>query len=131
MDDPAVHLQQTIGSGCVTHAEVIGPDGSVHASTGRPLTTGHEAGRLARLFETPTDAVAEGITVGGLKYVAAEANHHLLHGKRGGDGVVAVRNLPFIVVGLYGQGRRPADAVLSLEKLADLLAADTRRPAPP
>ena len=51
--------------------EFLRMDGTVRASVGRPLTTVQEGRRLAGLFEAPADAIAEGITVGGVHYTAA------------------------------------------------------------
>lgn len=98
-------------------------DGSARCSTGAFLTTVQEGRRLVQLFEAPADAIATGITVGGRTYTAAEANHRLLHGRHADTGVVAVKRPPFVVVGLYTEGRRPADAVLALDQLATLLAS--------
>ncbi|MGW5847520.1 profilin [Streptomyces sp. NPDC055254] len=123
MDETTLSLRQVLDSGCVAAAEILRLDGSVRAATGAFLTTVREGRQLAKLFEAPKDAVASGMTVGGVRYVAAEADGRLLHGKRGGGGVVAVKNPPFIVVGLYREGHRPADAVLAVANLADRLAA--------
>ncbi|MFD3543932.1 profilin [Streptomyces sp. NPDC058662] len=133
MDETTHYLREVLGGGRVATAEILRLDGSVRAATGPFLTTVREGRQLAGLFESPGDAVAAGITVGGVTYVAAEADGHLLHGKRGAAGVVAVKNPPFIVVGLYGEGHRPADAVLAVGNLADRLAAGlgTAPPSPP
>ncbi|MFJ6793158.1 profilin [Streptomyces sp. NPDC091268] len=124
MDRATAELRRAIdASGCVAQAEVLRMDGTVRCSTGGFLTSVQEGRRLARLFENPADAVAAGITVGGVAYTAAEANGHLLHGRHADTGVVAVRRPPFIVVGLYPRGRQPSDAVLVLDELAALLAS--------
>ncbi|MGW6690017.1 profilin [Streptomyces sp. NPDC054961] len=131
MEESRLYLQEAMDSGTVVRAEILHEDGSVWASAGRPLTTEQEGGRLAGLFDAPADAVGTGITVGGVTYVAAEADRRLLHGRHGGAGVVAVRNPPYVVVGLYREGHRPEDAVLTLGNLADVLAGRSRQgPAP-
>ncbi|WP_329112159.1 profilin [Streptomyces sp. NBC_01353] len=126
-----MYLQEVLGSGCVAQAEVLRMDGTVRTSTGPWLTTVQEGRRLASLFEAPADTIAAGITVGGRTYVAAQADRRLLHGKRGTAGVVAVRHPPFIVVALYGEEHRPADAVLAIGNLADLLASRAEHPDSP
>lgn len=126
-----MYLQRVLGSGCVAQAEVLRMDGTVRTSTGPLLTTVQEGRRLVRLFEAPADTIAAGITVGGCTYVAAQADRRLLHGKRGSAGVVVVRNPPFIVVALYEEGHRPADAVLAVGNLADLLASRAGGPDSP
>ncbi|MET9463753.1 profilin [Streptomyces sp. NPDC006544] len=131
MDESRLYLQEAMDSGTVVRAEILHEDGSVWASAGRPLTTEEEGGRLVGLFEAPADAIGTGITVGEVTYVAAEADRRLLHGRHGSAGVVAVRNPPYVVVGLYEEGRRPEDAVLTLGNLADRLADRSRQtPAP-
>ncbi|MFC9293834.1 profilin family protein [Streptomyces sp. NPDC057010] len=121
--DEAADLKQMLTAVGLADIEVLRMDGSLRAATGRPLTTVAEGRRLVSQFQAPTDTIAEGITVGGLTYVAAEADRRLLHGRRGGHGgVVAVNSPPYIVVARYDEGHRPADAVLSVANLADLLA---------
>nr|WSX53742.1 hypothetical protein OG409_35365 [Streptomyces sp. NBC_00974] len=131
MEESRLYLQEAMDSGTVVRAEILHEDGSVWASAGRPLTTEQEGGQLVGLFEAPADAIGTGITVGGVTYVPAETDRRLLHGKQGGAGVVAVRNPPYVVVGLYEEGHRPADAVLTMGNLADMLAGRSRQmPAP-
>lgn len=131
VDRSSKYLHQVLASGSVAEAEILRLDGTVRTSTGPWLTTVQEGRRLASLFQAPADTIAAGITVGGHTYVAAQADRRLLHGKRGGAGVVAVRNPPFIVVALYREEHRPSDAVLAVGNLADLLAAHAERPTPP
>ncbi|MFD3700388.1 profilin family protein [Streptomyces sp. NPDC058646] len=128
MDEPTLYLQEAIDSGTVTRAEILHEDGSLVASVGQPLTTARERRLLAGLFNAPADAITTGIAVGGLVYTAAEADRRLLHGRHGNTGVVAAKNPPYITVGLYSEGHRPADAVLTLGNLADLLAGRPPRP---
>lgn len=123
MDEAATALRRALESSCLAQAEILRMDGSVRASTGRFLTTVREGRRLVKLFEAPADALSEGITVGGLTYVAAQANRNLLHGKQADCGVIAVKRPPFVVVGLYEAGRAPADAVVAVDQLATLLAS--------
>ncbi|MFD3807720.1 profilin family protein [Streptomyces sp. NPDC058611] len=139
MDELTLYLQEALDSGTVSRAEVLHLDGSVRAIAGRPLTALPEGRRLAELFDAPADAIAAGITVDAVRYTAAQADRRLLHGKHGGAGVVAVKHPPYIVVAAYEEGRRPADAVLTVGNLADLLASrcgtsdppDTDSPVPP
>ncbi|MGG8410131.1 profilin [Streptomyces sp. 12297] len=121
--DGAAELRRGLDSDCVAEAEILRMDGTVRTSTAGFLTTVQEGRRLVGLFEAPADALADGISVGGERYVAAEASRHLLHGKRGGRGVVAVRRPPFVVVGLYRDGQQSGDALLAVDQLAALLAA--------
>ncbi|MBT2472898.1 hypothetical protein J7E97_34885 [Streptomyces sp. ISL-66] len=131
MDESDFDLQEVLSTGNLARLEVLRMDGSVWVSTGQFLTTVREGRQLVRLFETPKDAIATGITVGGVTYQAAEADRRLLHGKHGSSGVVVVKNPPYIVAALYEAGQRPADAVLTVGNLADLLAARCGQPTPP
>ncbi|CAM5266041.1 profilin [Streptomyces avidinii] len=123
MDGAATELRRALESSCLAQAEILRMDGSTRTSTGQFLTTVREGRRLVQMFEAPADAISEGIMVGGRRYLAAEANRHLLHGKQADSGVIAVRRPPFVVVGLYESGQPSADAILAVDRLAALLAS--------
>ncbi|MER6522738.1 profilin [Streptomyces sp. NPDC001553] len=132
VDESMLYLREALDSGTVARAEILLVDGSVRASTGRGLTSSTERKQLVGLFENPTNAVATGITVDSVTYVAAEADSRLLHGKLGNAGVVAAKNAPYIVVAHYEEGHRSADAVLTVGNLADLIASRSPpSPSPP
>ncbi|MFE2528440.1 profilin [Streptomyces sp. NPDC059382] len=131
MDESMLYLREALDSGTVARAEILLVDGSVRASTGRGLTRSTERKQLVGLFENPTNAIAAGITVDSVTYVAAEADSWLLHGKLGNTGVVAAKNAPYIVVAHYKAGHRPAAAVLTVGNLADLIASQSQPSLPP
>ncbi|MFF8261440.1 profilin [Streptomyces virginiae] len=129
MDRAAAELRRALAAAsCVAQAEILRMDGTVRCSTGRFLTTVQEGRRLVRVFDEPADALAHGITVGGRTYAVAEANGHVVHGSHADTGVVAVKCPPFVIVGLYTEGRRPADVVLALDRLAALITSHLQPP---
>lgn len=50
-----------------------------------------EGAKLASIFNNPRNAVATGITIGGIKYLVIMADDQSIYGKNGAGGFVAVK----------------------------------------
>ena len=113
--------EQLVGSGLITKAAIIGHDGNTWASSpGWGLKAG-EGARIVNLFKNPSDAFAQGIVVNGVKYMGVKADEQSIYGKRGATGVVCVKTLETILIGIYDETQQQGNAIIVVEKLGDYL----------
>ncbi|KAK8052067.1 hypothetical protein PG993_003452 [Apiospora rasikravindrae] len=66
-------------------------------------------------------ALAEGIHVGGERYVVFRAEDRSMYGRQGRTGILAVKTTQAILVGHYGEGVQAGNAAQTVEALADYL----------
>ena len=113
--------EQLVGSGLITKAAIIGHDGNTWASSpGWGLKPG-EGARIVNLFKNPSDAFAQGIVVNGVKYMGIKAEEESIYGKKGATGVVCVKSLQTILIGIYNETQQPGPAAEAVEKVGAYL----------
>ncbi|KAK8106294.1 uncharacterized protein PG998_003242 [Apiospora kogelbergensis] len=66
-------------------------------------------------------ALAEGVHVGGERYVVFKSEDRSLYGRQGRTGILAVKTTQAILVGHYGEGVQAGNAAQTVEALADYL----------
>ncbi|KAF2070068.1 hypothetical protein CYY_008614 [Polysphondylium violaceum] len=119
--------EQLVGTGHVEDACILGIDGITWASSnGMDLKVG-EGQALAALFETPTNAFAQGITIGGVNYMGLKADERSIHGKDGAKGIVSVKTTGCIIVGRYNENQEPFNPSHIYEKLADYIVENDEK----
>lgn len=113
--------QQLLGTKTVNQAAIIGHDGITWATSAGFTVSPKDGAALVALFDSPSDAAAQGVAVGGSKYITVKADNRSIYGKTGPGGVVAVKTGKAVVIGVYGEGQQPGNAANVVEKLADYL----------
>ncbi|KAG9240991.1 putative profilin [Calycina marina] len=72
------------------------------------------SGKLDKLY-------AEGIHIGGEKYVLNKAEDRSLYARKGREGVAIVKTTQAILIGHYGESQIAGNAATTVESLADYL----------
>lgn len=114
-----------VGTGKLTDALILGnTDGNVWAGTPtlRSTATPAELHSLLAAFRDISGVRAEGIHLGNKKYVVIGGEEgRSVYGKKGDEGIVAVKTKQTILIGAYGPPTVPGEAVKVVEALADYL----------
>lgn len=114
-----------VGTGKLTEAMILGnADGSIWATTPglKSSITAAEIKTLIGAFQDVTTVRSEGVHVAGKKYVViGGGDGRSLYGKKGDEGVVAVKTKQAVLLGLYAPPAVPGEAVKVVEALADYL----------
>ncbi|EGG17083.1 profilin II [Cavenderia fasciculata] len=109
-----------LGAG-LKQATIIGAaGGSWAASAGFKLAPEEEKALIAN-FANPANASATGILANKVKYLTLKADPRSIYGKQGAGGIVCVKTVQAIIVGVYDQTLQPGAAATVVEKLADYL----------
>jgi len=110
-----------LGSRKIARAAIHGHDGSLWAtSEGFSLST-QEINEIIAAFNDPSAIQANGIHANGVKYFALTVNNRSIYGKKGADGIVAVKTKQAVLIGVYIEGTQPGEANTTVEGLADYL----------
>ncbi len=101
-------------------AAIIGLDGNVWAQIHLSLKAG-EGAAIAKLFKSPANVFASGVTVGGIKYMGIKGDERSIYAKKGATGVILVKTSQTIIISVYDEKVQPGNAANVVEKLADYL----------
>lgn len=80
-----------------------------------------EGTKLVAAFKDPSGIRANGLHVGGTRYITLKADDRSVYGKQGSNGVVTVKTKQAVLIGVYDQNQQPGNAANVVEKLADYL----------
>jgi len=111
-----------MGSGKFDKAAILSPSFSeVEASSPGFSISAHELAALKEGFKDPTSFFANGITVGGEKFVAIKAEGRSVYGKKGKEGVVVVQSVSCVFVTHHPETVLTQDAAQVVENLTDYI----------
>ncbi|KAN0042659.1 hypothetical protein ACTA71_011469 [Dictyostelium dimigraforme] len=113
--------EQLIGSGLCSAAILSNSDGSVWAKSPNMTISKQEADALIALYKNPAEVFAKGVTVGGIKYMGIKGDPQSIYGKKGPGGIVLVKTIQTIIIGIYDEKFQPGPAAVAAEKLGDYL----------
>ena len=114
-----------IGTGKLFQALIASSsDGTIWAGSS-PLISSVNQAELKGLIGGFSDASAirsEGLVIGGKKYILiSQGEGRSLYGRKGDEGIIAVKTKQTVLVGLYSSGMPAGEAVKVVEGLADYL----------
>jgi len=119
-----------VGSGHITHAALLGFDGSVWARSAGfpdlsaviPGTSLKESAALVKdNFEKAANPQSRGVWAGKLKYMCVMATPTSVYGKGNKGGIVTAKTGKCVVVGIYVEPQQTGNATKVVEELADYL----------
>jgi len=104
----------------------VAPQGACHRAGAWATTSGftvskENATALVNAFKDAGGIRANGLHVGGTRYVVLKADDRSVYGKQGSNGVVTVKTKQTVLIGVYNQNQQPGNAANVVEKLADYL----------
>ncbi|CAK9787021.1 putative actin monomer binding protein [Cutaneotrichosporon oleaginosum] len=112
---------QLLATQKITKAAILGKQGGVWAaSTGYNLSQAEQDFVTHTAFTDPDSVRANGITLGGFKFMTIQANTDEVIGRKGERGVFIIPTTQAILVAEY-DGTPAGDANLIVTKLADYL----------
>ncbi|CAF1391889.1 unnamed protein product [Adineta ricciae] len=97
-------------------AAILGHDESVWAKSKLVKVTI----AILNLFKDPSKASASGATVRGVKYYIS-ADDHFINGKNGYGGVVVVKTIQSVIIGMYDGWFQRVNAVMNVERMSEHL----------
>lgn len=80
-----------------------------------------EIAELVKGFDDPSQLQASGLHIQGEKYFLLRADDRSIYGKKGEEGIIAVRTKQALIIAHYGPPLQPGAAATTVEKLADYL----------
>ncbi|CAG8596059.1 3258_t:CDS:2 [Acaulospora colombiana] len=112
---------QLIATGKISKAAIYGHNGSLWATSQGFSLSPEEVSSLVEAFNNAEKIQANGIFCNGQKYFALSHDESNIHGKKGQEGVVAVKTTQALIVGLYPEGIAPGAANSVVVKLGEYL----------
>lgn len=115
-----------VGTGHIDKATIISAAGdSVWATTSGFTLKPEEMKNIVAILNATGDAVdkahAEGVHVGGERFVVTKIEERSLYCRQGRTGIIAVKTKQAVLVGHYGEGIQAGNAAQTIEALADYL----------
>ncbi|PYH85543.1 Profilin/allergen [Aspergillus uvarum CBS 121591] len=111
-----------MGSGQFDKAAILAYDFSdVEASSPGFTIAPQELTGVAAIFKNPSSAFANGIIVGGEKFVTIKADERSVYGKKGKEGIVIVKANSCVFVAHHGEAVQTTNAATVVENLADYI----------
>ena len=116
-----------VGTGKLSQALIVNnSDGTIWAGS-TPLLSSVNPAELKSLINGFSDSSAirsEGLTLGGKKYILiSHGEGRSLYGRKGDEGIVAVKTKQAVLISLYSSGMVAGEAVKVVESLADYLVS--------
>ncbi|CAG8649248.1 13212_t:CDS:2 [Funneliformis caledonium] len=112
---------QLIGTGKIVQAAIYGHNGSLWATSPGFSLSPEEITTLVEAFNNAEKIQANGLYVNGIKYFALSHDDTNVHGKKGGDGVVAFKTTQAVIIGVYKEGTAAGAANKVVGDLGDYL----------
>jgi len=113
---------QLLATGKISHAAIYGHNGSLWATSPGFSLSPEEVASLVEAFGNADKIQANGIFCNGHKYFALSHDDTNIHGKKGQEGVIAVKTGQALIVGLYAEGTAPGAANKIVASLGDYLS---------
>lgn len=112
-----------MNSNKVTHAAIVGQQGGIWGSSPGFEFSEADVLSLIKAYEDLPKTQGQGIRIAGVKYFTLQADARSIYGKLGLKGIVVVKTIQAIVVGVYQEPLQPAQTTPVIEKVADNLIA--------
>ncbi|KAG2179163.1 hypothetical protein INT43_002013 [Umbelopsis isabellina] len=110
-----------LGSGQITQAGIYGAQGGQWAASNGFQVTPTELQAIQQGFSDSSNLQANGVRINNVKYMFLRSDDRSIYGKKGNDGVVIVKTVQAILVGVYDDKVTPGNATKVVEGLADYL----------
>ncbi|KAK3838653.1 MAG: putative profilin [Linnemannia elongata] len=110
-----------VGTGKVAKGAIFGLDGSVWATSSDFSISGEEAKKLIAAFGDVSDIAANGLHLGGIKYVFLRNPENSIYARHGATGITAVKTNQCVLVGFYNEHQQGGDCNTVVEGLATYL----------
>ncbi|KAJ3292958.1 profilin, required for normal timing of actin polymerization in response to thermal stress [Borealophlyctis nickersoniae] len=110
-----------VGTKKITKAAIHGHDGSLWATSKGFSIAPQEVQTLVKGYTDPSGVRANGLHLGGVKYIVIRADDRSIYGKKGTGGVVTVKTKQAVLIGVYEDPIQPGEATKVVEALADYL----------
>jgi len=110
-----------VGTKMISKGAIYGLDGGKWAATPGLNITQPEALKFIAAFKDPTAIRTSGVFLGNIKYFAQKCDDRSIYGKQGANGVVLVKTVQCVLVGIYDDKIQPGQAATTVERLADYL----------
>lgn len=116
-------LAELPSGGRLSQGAIVGQDGAVWAqSEGFPSITDKEVEAIMQEFGRPGSIAAQGLFLGGVKYIVIPGEPgEVIRGRKNQDGVTIKKTTSALVIGLYGHEVQAGDANTAVENLGDYL----------
>jgi len=113
-----------IGSGHIDKAAIFSAAGdSKWASSANFHPKPEELKEMVHAFKDNSKVFANGMHVCGEKYVVIKAEGRSLYGRKGKEGIIAVKTEQSILIGHFPESVVPGSAAQTVENLADYLVS--------
>ena len=99
---------------------ICSTEGELWASRGLKPADG-ELLAIATTFKDPSTAFANGVRLGGVKYLCLRADDRSIYGKKELNGLVLVKTKKAILISRYDETISPGSCTKETEELADYL----------
>jgi profilin len=114
-----------VGTGKLSEALIASnSDGTIWAGSSSLLSSVNstELKNIIGGFSDAASIRSEGMMLGGKKYILiSQGEGRSLYGRKGDDGIIAVKTKQTVLIGLYSSGMPAGEAVKTVESLADYL----------
>uniref|UniRef100_A0A6B2LS63 Profilin n=1 Tax=Arcella intermedia TaxID=1963864 RepID=A0A6B2LS63_9EUKA len=110
-----------VGTGKLAKAAILGQDGFTWASTPGFSLSIDEGLQLMAGFDDAGPLRADGLYAQGERYADLKADERSIYGRRGPCGIVCVKTVRAVMIGVYNESMQPGIAADTVEKLADYL----------
>ncbi|KAJ2956249.1 hypothetical protein NQZ79_g7873 [Umbelopsis isabellina] len=110
-----------LGSGQITQAGIYGAQGGQWAASSGFQVSPTELQAIQQGFSDSSNLQASGVHVNNVKYMFLRSDDRSIYGKKGNGGVVIVKTVQAILVGVYDDKVTPGNATKVVEGLADYL----------
>jgi profilin len=111
-----------VGTGNIDKAVICDVTGAT-IWAGSPGFNISEAERktIAEAFSNPSNVLANGVHIGGEKYLTLDANDDSLKAKKGKEGIVAMKTTQALLIGHHSADTQTTNAFASVAELAEYL----------
>lgn len=116
------YVDNLLGSGKIDRAALYSRAGdSLWAASSGFAPSGDEIIRVARGFDDPAGLQEHGLGIQGEKYFLLKSDDRSIYGKKGDDGILAVRTKQGLLLAHYSAPVLAGEAVKVVEDMADYL----------
>lgn len=110
-------------SGAAVKAAVVGLEGGVWSTTAGLDISAEEIRTLISGLSNPSALQANGVRVGGVKYMYIQSDDNQIQGKQGASGISIAKAGKCLIIGVYGDGQQPGNCRTQVERIRDYLVS--------
>lgn len=111
------YVTNLTGSGAVSKAAICGLDGNVWAQSPGFNVKPDEVKKLVDGLKKADNLRANGVTVGGTKYIFLQSDDTQIQGKKDQTGVSIAKAKTCLVIGAYANGQQPGNNRAQVERI--------------